>query len=98
MIDLGRAQRLPHSLVVDLFLRHAEGDIAPNAIIDQVDGLRDISDISLPASKVVMQIASIHQDPARVRNQQSQNKIGECGLAGPGRTYEGYPMPFRNFE
>jgi hypothetical protein len=58
MIDLRRAQRLPHSLVVDFFLWHAECDIAPNAIIDQVDGLRDISDISLPASKVVAQIAS----------------------------------------
>src|SRR5271165_2862143 len=47
MIDLRCAQRLPHSLVINLLFRHAEGDIAPNAIVNQVDGLRHISDVSL---------------------------------------------------
>src|SRR5207249_4151397 len=97
-LDLRRAQRLPHALVVDLFLRHAEGDIPPNAVIGQIDGLRDISDVSLPASKVVVQIASIHLDRSRGRSQQSEDKIGEGGLASAGRAYEGHPMPPRNFE
>jgi transposase len=98
MIDLRRAQRLPYSLVIDLFLRHAEGDIAPNTVVDQVDGLRHVSDISLPARKVVVQIASIDQDPARTRRQKSEDKIGKCGLAGAARAYQAYPMPLRNFE
>src|SRR5260370_16619050 len=98
MIDLRRAQRLPHSLVVDLFRRHAEGDIAPNAVIDQMDGLWDISDISLPADKVVMQIASIHQDPARGWNQQSHDEIGEGRFSSARRAYERHPLPLPHFE
>ena len=91
MIDLRRAQRVPYPLVVDLFLRHAKGDVAPNAVVDQIDGLRDISDISLPAGKVVVQIVSVQEDPARGGNQQAQDEIGEGGFAGAGRTDEGRP-------
>jgi hypothetical protein len=57
--DLRRAQREPYALVVDLGLRHPISDVSPNAAVDQISCLRDISDVSLPAGKVVVQIVFV---------------------------------------
>ena len=80
MIHLRRTQREPHPLVVDLSLRHSISDVSPNAVVDQISCLRDISDVSLPAGKVVLQIALVEEDFAGGWGQQAQNEIREGGF------------------
>ena len=92
MADLRRAQRKPYPLVVELGLRHPISDVSPNAVVDQISCLRDISDVSLPAGKVIVQIVSVQEDSAGGGREQAQNEIREGGFPSAGRTDEADPM------
>ena len=80
--DLRCALYRPH---VNLFIGNPQGDVASDGVVGQIDLLRHIPKIPLPAPQVLIgDLCSIYVDAATGKAKQAQDQVDGRGLAGTG--------------
>lgn len=77
-VDGGRSGRLLDGLHVDLLVRQSESDVPGDGVVGEEDGLRDVSQVPLPAPEVVVREGSaIDFNDASVRAKEPEDEIRE---------------------
>src|SRR6185295_19400989 len=59
LIQLGSSDRAHHGSLVDLLVRKAKGDVAPQRVVGEVDGLRHVANLILPATQVLLDVGFV---------------------------------------
>src|SRR5262245_23974113 len=68
-VQLRRSNRGPDCGIVNLLGGHPKGYVAAKAVIRQIDALRHITDLLLPATQVRLNIAVVYEHGSLCRRQ-----------------------------
>ena len=99
-IQLCLFQYFPQSVLINLVLRHTEGYIFTDGVIQHEDHLGDVADILQPFP-VIARFLYIHAvciDMSRTGLQQSQQNIHHGTLARAGSTHDTYRCTHRDLQ
>ena len=80
-------------MAVDVVIRDTEGNIGGKRVVGEIDGLRDMGDLGLPAgAAIVVERATVDQNGTLDRLEQAEQQVHQRRLARPGGA--GDPDPF----
>ncbi len=97
-LKLRLLQNLPDTLIVDLIRVDAEGNIVPDGLVDQVDGLGNVADLGKPGRVVFKNIPAVAGDGSRLHMQKPQQNIHNRRFARPRRTHNAHRLSFSDFH
>ncbi|OPZ12543.1 MAG: hypothetical protein BWZ10_02083 [candidate division BRC1 bacterium ADurb.BinA364] len=86
--QLGGFERLAHSFAVDFGVGNAEGDIAPDGVVAEENGLGHIADLGLPLAAEAADVPPVHLDRAAIGVEQADDQIRQRGFSRSRRADE----------
>ena len=92
-LHLRLCQHLPNPVVVNLIRFHAEGDVLPQGIVRQEDGLGDVADVGKPGGIIVEYIFSAAGDGSLLHLQKPHQDVDGRGLACAGGPHHAHALP-----
>jgi len=85
VVELGGVDGAAEGFVVDFVIGKTERDVVLDCVVQQVNKLRDVADIFLPAAEVGVDVCTVNRDFSGGRFEEAEDEIDHRGLAGTGR-------------